>query len=178
MKNILSKIKEALENHTKEDRVAGPRGIRIVWKKSITSSNPLCEPKAEQTIAGHRVTPYYVSKLDENEVFVFGSNIYGEHDGGASECALINFGARMGQAEGPQGQSYAIPTDGCSFDDIKKAIDRFILYAEAHPKLTFLVTEIGCGTAGYHPNEIAPLFMDAFNIHNIYLPRQFWKHIK
>ena len=38
----------------------------------------------------------------------------------------------------------------------------------------FLVTEIGCGLAGLKPKEVAPLFKDAVNVFNIYLPSRFW----
>lgn len=36
-----------------------------------------------------------------------------------------------------------------------------------------LVTEIGCGLAGLKPKEVAPLFKDAVNVFNIYLPSRF-----
>ena len=48
--------------------------------------------------------------LEKGEIFVFGSNARGLHMGGAARVALEKFGAIMGQGEGPQGQSYAIPT--------------------------------------------------------------------
>ena len=115
--------------------------------------------------------------MDENEVFVFGSNTRGIHDGGASFTAVQYFGAIVGQAEGIQGQSYAIPTDGPTLKEIGVAVKRFIAFAKAHPNLTFLVTEIGCGTAGFHPMEIAPMFIDAVSVPNIYLPKPFWKYI-
>ena len=150
----------------------------IIWAKipnarheTVTCSNALFYNDL-------RISSHCITKLGVNEVFVFGSNISGIHDGGASEMAAERFGAIIGQAEGPQGSSYAIPTDGCSLAEIQKAVDRFILYAKAHPNIRFLVTEIGCGTAGFHPMEIAPLLKDACSIHNIYLPIQFWKHIK
>ena len=56
-------------------------------------------------------TPDFVESLEQNEVFVFGSNPNGMHAGGASLMALRKFGAKWGKAEGMQGQSYAIPTD-------------------------------------------------------------------
>lgn len=58
-----------------------------------------------------KFTPDFVENLEEGQVFVFGSNLNGVHSGGASLMALRNFGAEWGQAEGLQGQSYAIPTD-------------------------------------------------------------------
>ena len=48
-------------------------------------------------------------------------------------------------------------------------------FAKNNPKLKFLVTEIGCGIAGFKPEEIAPLFKDALNVDNIYLPKKLYK---
>ena len=123
-----------------------------------------------------RTTPHNISFLENNQIFVFGSNEHGRHGGGAAHTAVIKFGAIMGQGEGLQGQSYAIPTmEG--IDNMRKAIDRFIEYAKEHPELTFLVTRIGCGIAGYREEEVAPLFADAKDISNIYLPSGFWNKI-
>lgn len=123
-----------------------------------------------------RTTPHNISFLENNQIFVFGSNEHGRHGGGAAHTAVIKFGAIMGQGEGLQGQSYAIPTmEG--IDNMRKAIDRFIEYAKEHPELTFLVTRIGCGIAGYKEEEVAPLFADAKDISNIYLPSGFWNKI-
>ena len=151
--------------------------VKVFWRKPICKNNPLEQPKGERPILGHRVTPGWIDEMDENEVFVFGSNTRGIHDGGASFTAVQYFGAIVGQSEGPQGQSYAIPTDGANLADIQASVNNLIVYAKAHPHLTFLVTEIGCGTAGYHPMEIAPMFTDAVSVPNIYLPKQFWKYI-
>ena len=153
------------------------RPMKVIWKNRICHTNPLAEPIQEKLQDGQRITPSWIEHLDENQIFVFGSNTRGIHDGGASFTAVENFGAIVGQAEGPQGNSYAIPTDGATLEEIQISINRFVLYAEAHPHLTFLVTEIGCGTAGYAPYEIAPMFIDAIALPNIYLPKQFWKHI-
>jgi hypothetical protein len=46
-----------------------------------------------------------------------------------------------------------------------------------HPELTFLVTKIGCGIAGFTPREIAPLFAGAINVPNIHLPMEFWREL-
>ena len=123
-----------------------------------------------------RTTPHNISFLENNQIFVFGSNEHGRHGGGAAYTAVKKFGAIMGQGEGLQGQSYAIPTmEG--IDSMRKAIDRFIEYAKEHPELTFLVTRIGCGIAGYREEEVAPLFAEAKDISNIYLPSGFWNKI-
>ena len=151
--------------------------VKVFWRNPICKNNPLEQPKGERPILGHRVTPGWIDEMDENEVFVFGSNTRGIHDGGASFTAVQYFGAIVGQSEGPQGQSYAIPTDGASLTDIQASVNRFVIYAKAHPYLTFLVTEIGCGTAGYHPMEISPMFKDAVAVPNIYLPKIFWRYL-
>ena len=67
----------------------------------------------------------FITKLDKNEIFVFGSNGSGFHGGGAAATAVHKFGAKMGQAEGLQGQSYAINTMG-SEDEMFAQIKRFI----------------------------------------------------
>lgn len=121
-----------------------------------------------------RITPALITELKENEIFVFGSNIHGMHGGGAARIAYQKFGAEMGNGEGLQGQSYALPTmEG--LENTKKAVDNFIACAKAHKELIFLVTPVGCGIAGYTPEEIAPMFKDAVELENVYLPIIFWK---
>ena len=59
-------------------------------------------------------------------------------------------------------------------EDIRPYVDEFIHFAIAHPELTFLVTEIGCGIAGFTPAQMAPLFARAREVENICLPARFW----
>ena len=121
-----------------------------------------------------RVTPEHVTHLASNEVFVFGSNIQGHHDGGAAAWAMQSFGAVWGQAEGLQGQSYAIPTtDGIG--TMQEAVKRFTEYAAMHPEKKFLVTRIGCGNACYSADVVAPLFGECISLENVSLPYEFWK---
>ena len=121
-----------------------------------------------------RVTPPVVRHLEENEIFVFGSNANGYHGGGGAAVAMHNFGAVWGQGEGLQGKSYAIPTmEG--LEKLKEAVDRFTVFADQHQELRFLVTMIGCGSAGYSPREIAPLFKGCIYLENVALPSGFWK---
>ena len=121
-----------------------------------------------------RVTPEHIEELKENEIFVFGSNANGIHNGGAAKQALSCFGAIQGQKEGLQGKSYAIPTTE-GLDVMKEAIMRFTTFAKEHPQSRFLVIKIGCGSAGYTPLQIAPLFEDCITLENVFLPREFWK---
>lgn len=79
----------------------------------------------------------------------------------------------MGQGVGLQGKSYGIPTMQGGIKDIKPYVDEFIAFAKAHPELKFLVTRIGCGIAGFKDKEIAPLFAEAVNLENVWLPASF-----
>lgn len=123
-----------------------------------------------------RVAPARIDTLKENEVFVFGSNKDGLHRSGAAKKALMDFGAKEGQGEGMQGQSYAIPTVGVSKGEMYEAIRRFCIYASKHPELVFYVTPVGCGIAGYRPSVVAPMFKDAVNLPNVKLPFSFWEY--
>ena len=119
-------------------------------------------------------TPEQIAILSPNEVFVFGSNLTGQHDGGAAQTALNKFGAIYGQGVGLQGQSYAIPTMQGGVETIIPYIDDFIDFARKHPEKLFYVTRIGCGIAGFRDEEIAPLFEKALNLNNVCLPESFW----
>lgn len=112
-------------------------------------------------------TPDNITSLDPGEVFVFGSNKYGLHDGGAARVAFEKFGAVMGQGEGLQGDSYAIPTMG-TWRELADAVDTFIAFAEDHPELTFLVTKVGTGIAGWLEGPVKRLFYGAPE--NVVLP--------
>lgn len=124
-----------------------------------------------------KYTPDNITHLDEDEVFVFGSNLQGMHCGGAARTAVQKFGAIMGQGEGMQGQSYAIPTMQGGVETIKPYVDRFIELASEWDQTTFYVTRIGCGIAGFTDEEIAPLFDKAFDLYNVRLPESFVKII-
>ena len=128
----------------------------------------------QEEVDKNRVTPAFVNSLKENEIFVFGSNVAGIHNGGAAGYAKNHFGAIDGQAEGLQGQSYAIPTDGVSEKELYQAICRFCDFASSRPELTFYVTAIGCGNAGFSSYTVAPMFRDAVKLKNVKLPIEFW----
>ena len=123
-----------------------------------------------------QITPEWIETLRENEIFVFGCRNSGRHFDGASNFALKHFGAVMGQREGRQGQSYAIPTIGgtIGLNEIRKSVDTFTKYAAEHPGLHFLVTPVGCGGGCCEVWEIAPMFRKASKLSNVSLPEDFW----
>jgi len=101
-----------------------------------------------------------------DKIFVFGSNIAGRHGAGAASYAYKYLDAKWGVGEGLTGQCYAIPTkdhrvQSRSLEEVKKSVDIFISYAHNHPELTFQVTRIGCGLAGFKDSEIASMFADS-----------------
>jgi len=127
-----------------------------------------------------RYTPDNIQNLAHNEVFVFGSNLAGRHGAGAARLAAEKFGATYGVGIGHEGKSYALPTlDGkmnkLPIVEIEKHIGDLVVYAAVNPELTFLVTQVGCGLAGYAVGEIAPLFFNFAIPRNVILPEVFWK---
>ena len=110
--------------------------------------------------------------VELNAVFVFGSNTpWGRHGMGAAKLALQQFGARYGRGIGFVGRSYAIPTKTSEtktspltvlpLSFIAEHVRDFVDFAREHPELSFFVTRIGCGLAGYADAEMAPLFRGA-----------------
>lgn len=124
-----------------------------------------------------KFTPENITSLEQDEIFVFGSNLAGIHAGGAARVAYERFGAIMGQGVGIQGQSYAIPTMHGGVEEIKPYVDEFIALAREWDQNTFYVTRIGCGIAGFTDEEIAPLFADAVELYNVRLPESFYNII-
>lgn len=120
-------------------------------------------------------------------IFVFGSNIQGEHVGGAALFALKEFRASMHKGFGFQGSAYAIPTcirltseKGVRYtkpfdniNQIKPYVDVFINDAYCYPNITFFVTKIGCGIAGFKVEEVAELFRPCLDMENVFLPKEF-----
>lgn len=102
-----------------------------------------------------------------NSYFVFGSNLKGIHGAGAAKQARMDFGAQLGVGEGYTGRSYAIPTKDrnlkvLDLDTIGFHIRKFVEETQKE-KNHFYVTPIGCGLAGYEPEDIAPMFQGCVN---------------
>lgn len=115
---------------------------------------------------------------ENDEIFVFGSNLAGRHGAGAAWVAHKEYGAVYGQGIGAYGQSYAIPTKDKSIRTLpSKSVESYILsfcdYTHMNDHLDFFVTRVGCGLAGFKDEEIAPLFKSA-NEKNCNFPNE-WK---
>lgn len=101
-----------------------------------------------------------------SRVFVFGSNLAGVHGAGSARHALDSCGAEWGVGVGLRGSSYAIPTKdrnirSMSPEAIRPYVSEFLAFAREHPEMTFDVVAIGCGLAGFRPEQIAPMFNGA-----------------
>lgn len=143
---------------------------------------------------GVRITPENITTLNRGEVFVFGSNEAGRHGAGAAKLAREKFGAKLNQGFGMMAQSFGIPTKDWEIQPLDLVsihfyVKRFIAFTQSTfgKNWHFLVTEIGCGLAGFTPEQIAPMFYECINLKNISLPQKFidiindpskWEYIK
>lgn len=80
-----------------------------------------------------KFTPETIDELKANEVFIFGSNRNGNHYGGAAKVAYEKFGAEWGVGEGHR-------------------------IADDNRQLTFYVTKVGCGIAGWDIETVKRCF--------------------
>jgi transcriptional regulator with XRE-family HTH domain len=150
LSEVVTEAADAIESLPRAVRLDALNQIQLRVVRSLTSSR--------------------IERLAPNEVFVFGSNALGLHDGGAARQAFEKFGAVWGEGHGHHGQSYAIDTMS-GFPTLAAEVDTFLDYARQHPRQRFQVTPIGTGIAGYRVEQIAPLFAD--KPENVVLPPEF-----
>lgn len=109
---------------------------------------------------------FRIRLLQPEDIFVFGSNLAGRHGAGAAKWARENKGAVYGVGRGLTGSAYAIPTKDENIVTrplhlIQAEVESFLAFANLNPTKEFYVTNIGCGLAGYKPQQIAPMFRGA-----------------
>jgi len=87
--------------------------------------------------------------------------------------------ARMSMPAPPMSGSMADMAESMVCEDMdfireevmeKRTTPEFIAFAKENKNMTFLVTRIGCGIAGFTDDEISPLFKKARDVENIVLP--------
>lgn len=129
-------------------------------------------------------TPEKIYRLEENQIFVFGSNTEGRHGKGAAKYAKDKFGAIQGQPYGIQGQSYAIITKELrkwkpqiTEAHVAHQIKLFFQFAIKNLTLEFLVTKIGTGLGGFKTHQMRSLFRNEISNsglpNNVLLPKEF-----
>ena len=143
---------------------------RELTDHAITAMDPAHDNDAKMLDAAMKVCKGYPAL---HPIFVFGSNRSGRHGKGAAKQAEVLYGAKWGEGEGRQGQSYGLPTKDISIEalplaEIKEHVERFIDYAREHWAEEFMLTRVGCGLAGHHDWEVGPLFAEAPA--NVFLP--------
>lgn len=104
-----------------------------------------------------------ITGLNEDEIFVFGSNLRGIHGAGAAKTAREKFGAKQGFGHGLTGRSYALATKDEEVRTlpliyVNYYVAEFMYIATISRDYMFIVTKVGCGLAGYTDAEIAPMF--------------------
>lgn len=127
-----------------------------------------------------RITPEVIDKLPKGFIFVFGSNEMGIHGAGAAKLAMDKFRAKLGVGFGMTGSCFAIPTKDWEIiplplSAIEHYISRYVAYVKrkiSNP-WNYYVTRIGCGLAGFTPEQIAPMFKDLRHQKNVWLPQEF-----
>ena len=120
-----------------------------------------------------RFTPNHIFSLRPNQIFVFGTDKWGSQKYGASGMAAKKFGAQIGIIEGATGFCYALPTKGFTIEELQKAVIRFKDYVDSNPQLTYLITPVGCGHAGFDVAEVSALFKEFITYKNVMLPKVF-----
>jgi predicted NAD-dependent protein-ADP-ribosyltransferase YbiA (DUF1768 family) len=165
---------------TREINEDGKKAIRDVYENTFSktaATQPSISVKREYT-------PENITSLKSDEVFVFGSNTEGRHGKGAALIAKNKFGAKQGQAEGLQGNSYAIITKdlskgerSISLDKIAEGINKLADFAENNPDTKFYVTKLGSSLAGYTIDEIKEQFRkvneEGAIPNNVILPKEY-----
>lgn len=131
-----------------------------------------------------RITPEKVDLHKETKggrypIVLIGTNESGIHGAGFAKFAHHNWGLPMTFSFGIWHNMFCIPTKDWRIKThplnvIKFYVSRFIEYAKLKSNSIFYVTKIGCGLAGYTPEQIAPMFRDCVNLPNVYLPQEFW----
>lgn len=106
-----------------------------------------------------------IEKLEEFEIFVFGSNLNGNHAGGAAKYAKDRFEAKEGVGEGLTGKCYAFPTLDKSMNkvsdvELKESVKKLIETANENTGKVFLLTRVGCGIAGFDEEHMKTFFKD------------------
>lgn len=130
-----------------------------------------------------------ITELQPNQIFVFGSNTQGRHGKGAALFARQKCGAIYGQAQGLQGQSYAIITKDLTKDYNKPSVSRLVITTQIKdlynvafklPDTEFLIAYSGTGTNlnNYSNKEMASMFAFAIIPENIIFEEEFAKLVQ
>lgn len=114
-------------------------------------------------------------------IYVFGSNLGGNHISGAAASAVKYWGAINGQAAGMQGTSYALPIKDHSFRDlplsaVTQHVKRFTKLAAfnwlSNNDIVFNIAPLEWSEDRNPIEDVAKLFIPALELTNVILPTQ------
>lgn len=161
---------------------------RAKHKVTVVTNHELGDPNVVDNTDGYKTYTGKLTSLKPNQIFVFGSNTQGRHGMGAAATAKRLFGAKQFQAEGLQGQSYAIITKDLTkpthpsrtADQIKEQIQKLYDYARQNPDKEFFIAYSGTGSNlnAYSNEEMAQFFAHTSIPSNIVFEKEFLKLIK
>lgn len=119
--------------------------------------------------------------VDQEFVYVYGSNLLGINGAGTAKHAAEFYGAKHGCPGGPNGRAYGIaskrePYEVLSKEEFRLNCLQFVYYARQNPGTLFYLTEVGCGLSGFSLEETAPYFRKCSP--NVLLPGGFKKFIR
>ncbi len=151
--HIILAIRQEIDRHDNPIRLQKTVRLDEYWVTPIPKEVPM--PPVDKVFVPR-----------DKYIFVFGSNRAGIHGAGAAADAHAKYGAVWGRGWGLMGNSFAIPTKDdrlktLPLNQINASVFDFLRFAERRSDLTFFVTRIGCGLAGYRDEEISPLFKGA-----------------
>lgn len=122
--------------------------------------------------------------LEPGQAVVFGSNLAGYHGAGLAKEVFKNleFPWKQGFGFNEDKNAFAFPTKDADIQplplkDIKYYTYLLEEYIVKYKNIEFLITEVGCGLAGYEPKDIAPMFKKISKLPNVSLPKRFWEII-
>lgn len=157
---------------TREINNFGIQAIKDVYNKTFNT---------RKTYTGE------INNLNENQIFVFGSNTEGRHGKGSALKAKINFGAIYGKSEGIQGQSFAIITKDLTKrvhpsrtkEQIIEQIHKLYEYARLNPDKEFIIPYTGqdVNLNAYSSIDMAKMFSNENIPFNIIFEKSFYELI-
>jgi hypothetical protein len=116
----------------------------------------------------YKIRNWYENPPQDKDWFVFGSNMDGRHGAGSARIAIDLFGAKYGQAVGPQGHSYAIVTKdlnasihpSVSAQEIRFQVEIFYRYAwRIFEKINDIKFYVAYKGKGFNLNYFSPAEM-------------------
>lgn len=99
-------------------------------------------------------------------IYVFGSDLAGNHDHETAAFAACIYGAEQGTGSGLTGNAYAIPYRSSErnllpVDVVKNYVDSFFTYAQENAETRFQIAHFGCESGANDDEAMARLFAAA-----------------